>query len=50
MALGRCNGLEQCVDMHLDLVRVDREAVEEVCEQKVKESFNLWKKLLGQSG
>ena len=32
--------------MHLDLVRVDREEVEEVCEQKVEESFNLCKKLL----
>ena len=29
--------------MHLYLVRVDREEVEQVSEQKIEESFNLWK-------
>jgi hypothetical protein len=29
--------------MHLDLVRVDREEDEQVSEQKVEESLNLWK-------
>lgn len=28
--------------MHLDFVRVDREQVEQVGEQKIEESFNLW--------
>jgi hypothetical protein len=37
-----CDGLEQRVDVHLVLVRVDGEGVEQVGEQKVKESFNLW--------
>ena len=30
--------------MHLDFVRVDREQVEQVGEQKIEESFNLWEK------
>jgi len=30
--------------VHLDLVRVDWEEVEQVGEQKIEESFNLWGK------